>query len=1617
MEGKQIFRKILILTLFFALLFTLLHFGKSSTQETFYLDLENPVFNFTETQLNDSKTTKDLIFSGNENITVYIKIPKNSTILYSNISLRGQMTPIQSSAIEEIFSLAIGNVTTSPENEIAIAAASYIFLLNVSSYQIWNYSIPGVEVYDVAIGNISSDEGNEIVGGAGNSKIYVLNSSGNLKFEKVLGGVAYSVAVGDVNSSIPYDEIAVGAGDSKIYLFDHQGNQIWNFSTGAAVNGLAIGNISSDEGNEIVGGSSDYKLYVLNSSGNLKFEKVLGEIIKDVAVGDVNSSIPYDEIAVALNNGTVILLDHDGNVLWQYTTTPGTPIDTVAIGEVTDEYNGKEVVLGSNDKNVYVISSSGQFIWSFSAGDWVRGVDIGNLTADPGNEVVAGTRKTLTTINLYILNFEYYPTNPWLDIGNDSVTDWSYSGKFRSEDYASNNSAFQDYLKTCSPDYSGACDVPLVFHSDFAGDLNITSISVKYQYNISDIISFEIVSAWSRTDNIWVNESVGNQTINITYLKNPAVTVKFDKIKVNSTATKCDFDGKTYSVSDGVCGPFQNVTISSEKYDWVWDDTMPTDKPVLMSESEGVFEGGFWKKNLTIWNTTPANITNVIANVTLNESVTGYSTLKVEWYNNGTLYNITPATNSTNCNSLTQFSSIKIGNDTFLVCMQDLDNNGVVDYFVWKQPFTKGYTRYEVSGSANHLPILSNITVTPSQGIWGTEFNISVNVSDAEGDNVTVRLYVNFTKTFNLTEVNFSQIVWQFVDEKNTTQNTTEGEVLIFNLTSTKEMTGNNLFRLSFRDFNSSTLSYYHDEYFTSINYGPNVTKHNVSLTHIQGNDTSVNRTETALLVVQVNDLELEENASGVNCTFWVWLNDTHKDWGYLTQSDSNGYCNYSFTPNGSYVPGQRKWNVTIEDRYYNLNFSQDYIINIYGKLNLNITQETISLNATRNVTKVLTAKLFDEFGKSVEIANYNCSWYINESFKDTTKTNESGYCNYSWKTNCSDSLGVYIINVTLSGNENQYYLLNKTEDAKNIFLKGILNLTIISPQPNEIYISNDTVYLNSSIQDYCGFLPEYQYNASWTYNLTNPYVSPPPSDTLFGDNITLQLSNFPPGILNISLAVKGELYNFAMKNVSVWVYGRSGVNVIYPKDGGIYEYEKIGEQDLRTLNISCFVFNFDTTPNGLGDYYIEIWNNSYRIANGTTLDQDASKAGWFNYTWNISGFPDGEYKITCNITNYTIPSPPENYMRYVAIKPNSSVSIIIRSIDTQPPEILSISVNSTTPGNNVTIEARIRDWYGVNASWINLTYPNGTSRIIHLMNTTPYLINTIWKVELSGLNQVGDYDFILYANDSSANVSLKPCIEDINHTACKFAWFEIYLPIQLYINSTYDIDFTFYRPGTNLIVHSFKNETGYYNYTLHKRTYDFEAKLVDRYGQKHSIKFNSFNSTATAQAQNSTNITNPLKLSDIDVRWVRVRPNYDDRHLAVLKVDSNMIYSNVTILLNYSKSLEGVRYEGDIRIFKCSDWNETSISCLSGWQELGDLPNLITHVISTTQNSTSVYAAVEKGGALLLEPGGGVLQQEEEKLEGELEELDILAIAAMVFVIWEKILKAVLKIVALLSW
>jgi hypothetical protein len=83
------------------------------------------------------------------------------------------------------------------------------------------------------------------------------------------------------------------------------------------------------------------------------------------------------------------------------------------------------------------------------------------------------------------------PQNPWLDSTDNGIKEWSYSGYFNEtagkQKIDLNASEIQSWLSTCTPDSSGNCLLPIKIHSDYKGKMQVFSINITYDFNISSI--------------------------------------------------------------------------------------------------------------------------------------------------------------------------------------------------------------------------------------------------------------------------------------------------------------------------------------------------------------------------------------------------------------------------------------------------------------------------------------------------------------------------------------------------------------------------------------------------------------------------------------------------------------------------------------------------------------------------------------------------------------------------------------------------------------------------------------------------------------------------------------------------------------------------------------------------------------------------------------------------------------------------------------------------------------------------------------------------------------------------------------------------------------------------
>jgi hypothetical protein len=1038
----------------------------AAVQRGFVLDLESPCFSFGEYAFNDTNTSQEYDYSSG-NVTYWVGMPRNSTVLSAEMNVTGKITTIYTNqtATSGLQGFSIGNCTPDSANEISTGtqATNGIarLLYGSNGSLIWQSQVSvNKQIYSTCIGNVTSEDGGEVAVGSADTYVYLLNSSGGQIWNYSTGGEVRAVVIGDVYDGEAF--VAAGAG-STIYLINSSGGLNWSTSVGNTVYDISIGNVTTDPGNEIVAACASGNLYVLNSSGSEVNNPTIGTAaLNSVSVGNVTAE-PGNEIAAGSADNRAYLLNSSGGQIWNFTTQGS--INSVRIGDATTEYAGNEIVCGSNDKKVYTLDSAGNLIWDFEAEDYINTIAVGNITADDGNEVAAGAANGY----IYTFNFDYFPANLSIDVGANGTYDWSYSGALRDTQKATGlEGAFQYHLDSCG---GGICNVSVLFHSDGPGKLNISGLNVSYSYNISNIVNYTLASEWSRTSNVQVNESIGNEVKNVSFLTNPEQDVEVAYIKIPGSAGECDFNGsacQNVTVGSVNACDVPNFTIGESgtlpQAFYFWDDTMGSGVPVKGNESGYSYtketDSFLSMKSITIWNDTPTVFYNITANTTVDDpSVDGMLFLNVSWL--GQDCNITPQQDDASCDSGSPaYASFDCSTDTFHVCKKGA-------FFRWVQPCSNSSVTYQAGGATNLPPNVSDPNVTLNVSPWGDWFNYSILVNDTDGDNASVRLWYFLTKD----NEEFS----------GGTVNISGNGTAWFNITSNKDWVGVNYYWFQYQDFNSSGWPM-HSAVNTSDIWGPLARRHNTEVIHVWGNESAVNRSDSVELVVRINDTENGTwIQNGTQCVLWVTYNNSNLDEGHFNTTNSSGYCVFWFTPDGNYSTGNQTWKAgVLDDTYYDDSNSSDFVLTINGRVNVSLTVPEEGGILYRNSSSILEARLVDQFGFGVNQSGFNCSFWFNNAYLNSSNTTAEGRCNISWHPQCGYSRGGYVVNVSLSDPTESYLILDDM-DWRNVSLNDELNITILEPQEYSLFHRGDSVDFNSSVNDSCGLCVPGNYSVNWS--------------------------------------------------------------------------------------------------------------------------------------------------------------------------------------------------------------------------------------------------------------------------------------------------------------------------------------------------------------------------------------------------------------------------------------------------------------------------------------------------------------------------------------------------------
>jgi beta propeller repeat protein len=214
---------------------------------------------------------------------------------------------------------------------------------------------------------------------------------------------------------------------------------------------------------------------------------------------DGDMTIPFGSTLNLLETDLVINSSYDG----EHTITVDGTLKLISstISSINPYYRyriigtGDIIIKNSDISNVYPDSTFGMMegnIWYGSP--LIEYPTLNLLFSATGGEKIAYLR-LLKTADVLHANLDLtgeilgsnYPTNPAMDVGNDGIIEWSYSGELTSTiaitDLNTNpifSISAQNYLDNHQPDENGYIYVPISISSESEGKLIISNIKVGY---------------------------------------------------------------------------------------------------------------------------------------------------------------------------------------------------------------------------------------------------------------------------------------------------------------------------------------------------------------------------------------------------------------------------------------------------------------------------------------------------------------------------------------------------------------------------------------------------------------------------------------------------------------------------------------------------------------------------------------------------------------------------------------------------------------------------------------------------------------------------------------------------------------------------------------------------------------------------------------------------------------------------------------------------------------------------------------------------------------------------------------------------------------------------------
>jgi hypothetical protein len=307
------------------------------------------------------------------------------------------------------------------------------------------------------------------------------------------------------------------------------------------------------------------------------------------------------------------------------------------------------------------------------------------------------------------------------------------------------------------------------------------------------------------------------------------------------------------------------------------------------------------------------------------------------------------------------------------------------------------------------VPLLKGADVTPRTGVWGKDFNFTVNVTDNFNDTVNVSFYIIVPG------------VGQIYQGSRNCSNCSENQLGYTSLNWTNityPCSGYAEKTITFKFVAEDKEG--HLPYETSIAEGDYVgndntfyiKKHDVRIDFISGNETTASTSFPAEFILRVYDLNLSTYnlTSTITLGFNVTTNGISGDYKKVGTSSSNstGHVVYSFTPDGSFSGEKQSWKgyVDVSEGCYYFNESDKFNVTVQPAKYIYLENTTVNLQTGEwgfNFTFNVTSRTNSNNNITFTLLIYNSTHWVEIDNKTENVTDQWKLINFTWDPSCSD--------------------------------------------------------------------------------------------------------------------------------------------------------------------------------------------------------------------------------------------------------------------------------------------------------------------------------------------------------------------------------------------------------------------------------------------------------------------------------------------------------------------------------------------------------------------------------------------------------------------------------------